>query len=203
MIRSSDTSLFGSSIAARSRWRRACGGSLVVAGFFAIPADAQELPDLQRELREMRQHYDAELKRLRRDYEARIDRLEKQVKAAEGAAAAHNAPSAMATAPPPPSPTPAPAEPAANAGLEQPPAPVLPPPAAPAPGGLASLASAFNPSIGVVLNGHLEAFSQNPNDYFIPKFALGNETSPGTRVPRSTNPMSTFRPMSTPICSAI
>jgi hypothetical protein len=88
----------------------------------------------------------------------------------------------MATAPPP-SPPPAPAEPAASAGLEQPPAPVLPPPAAPAPGGLASLASAFNPSIGVVLNGHLEAFSQNPNDYFIPGFALGNETSPGTRGP--------------------
>src|SRR5215831_17160485 len=70
MICSSDTSLFGSGIAARSRWRRACGGSLVVAGFFAIPADAQELPDLQRELREMRQHYDAELRRLRRDYES-------------------------------------------------------------------------------------------------------------------------------------
>src|SRR5215831_17385535 len=96
MIRSSDTSLFGSGIAARSHWRRACGGSLVVAGFFAIPAYAQELPDLQRELREMRQHYDAELKRLRRDYEARIDRLEKQVKAAEGTAAAHKAPSAIA-----------------------------------------------------------------------------------------------------------
>jgi len=45
------------------------------------------------------------------------------------------------------------------------------------------LASAFNPSIGVVLNGHLEAFSQNPNDYFIPGFALGDNTSPGTRGP--------------------
>src|SRR5262249_24302405 len=96
MIRSSDTSLFGSGIAARSRWRRACGGGLVVAGLFAVAADAQELPDLQRELREIRQHYDAELKRLRRDYEARIDRLEKQVKAAE--AAAHKAPSTVATA---------------------------------------------------------------------------------------------------------
>jgi len=37
---------------------------------------------LQRELRDIRQHYDAELKRLRRDYETRIERLEKQVKAA-------------------------------------------------------------------------------------------------------------------------
>jgi len=185
MICSSDTSLFGSGIAARSRWRRACSGGLLVAGFFAIPADAQELPDLQRELREMRQHYDAELKRLRRDYEARIDRLEKQVKAAESAASARKAPAPVAAAVPPPSaaPSPQPAEPAANAGLERPPEPVLPPPAAPAPGGLTSLVSAFNPSIGVVLNGHLEAFSQNPNDYFIRGFPLGDNTSPGTRGP--------------------
>src|SRR5262252_8244922 len=147
MIRSSETSRFGSGPAARSRWRRACGGSLVVAGGFAIPADAQELPDLQRELREMRQHYDAELKRLRRDYEARIDRLEKQVKAAQAAAAAHRAPAPVATAAPP-SLAETPAAPTANAGLEQPRVPVSPPPAAPASGGLASLASAFNPSIG-------------------------------------------------------
>src|SRR5215813_12920561 len=182
MICSRHASLLGSCIAARSRWRRACGGGLVVAGFFTVPADAQELPDLQRELREMRQHYDAELKRLRRDYEARIDRLEKQVKAAESTASARKAPAPVAAAVPPP-PLPAPPEPAANAGVEQPPAPVLPPPAPPAPGGLASLVSAFNPSIGVVLNGHLEAFSQNPNDYFIRGFPLGDNTSPGTRGP--------------------
>ena len=126
----------------------------------------------------MRQHYDAELKRLRRDYEARIDRLEKQVKAAESAASARKAPAPVATAVPPPLPAPTPAEPSANAGLEQPPAPGLPPPAVAAPGGLASLVSAFNPSIGVVLNGHLEAFSQNPNDYFIRGFPLGLECNP-------------------------
>src|SRR5215471_17564289 len=108
MIRSNETSLSGSCIAARGRWRRACGGGLVVAGFFTVPADAQELPDLQRELQEMRQHYDAELKRLRRDYEVRIDRLEKQVKAAQAAAAAHKAPAPEATtAPPSPAETPA------------------------------------------------------------------------------------------------
>jgi hypothetical protein len=182
MVHFNKTGLSGPGIEARGRWRRACCGSFVVAGFFAVPADAQEPPDLQRELREMRQHYDAELKRLRRDYEARIERLEKQVKAAESATAARKAPAPVAAAPPSPAPTPA--VPAANAGLEQPPpAPVLPPPAAPAPGGLASLASAFNPSIGVVLNGHLEAFSQNPNDYFIRGFALGDNISPGTRGP--------------------
>ena len=185
MICSSETSQFGSCFAVRGRWRRACGGGLVIAGFFAIPADAQELPDLQRELREMRQHYDAELKRLRRDYEARIDRLEKQVKAAAASPAARKAPSTVATAAPPPSPPRPrrPQSPRQMPGLEQPPAPVLPPPAVPAPGGLPALASAFNPSIGVILNGHLEAFSQNPNDYFIRGFALGDETSPGTRGP--------------------
>ncbi len=181
MIRLKETSLSGPSMAVRGRWRRACGGSLVVAGFFAVPADAQDLPDLQRELREMRQHYDAELKRLRRDYETRIERLEKQVKAAEGAPAAHKAPATVATSAPR-SPAPTPAAPAANTALEQPPTPVLPPPAVAAPGA-PSQASAFNPSIGVVLNGHLEAFSQNPNDYFIRGFALGDETSPGTRGP--------------------
>ena len=84
MIRLSETGPPGPCVTVRSHWRHACGG-LVVAGFFAVPADAQELPDLQRELREMRQHYDAELKRLRRDYEARIELLEKRVKAAEAA----------------------------------------------------------------------------------------------------------------------
>jgi hypothetical protein len=33
----------------------------------------------------------------------------------------------------------------------------------------------------VVLNGHLEAFSQNSNKYFIPGFPLGDDTNPGTR----------------------
>src|SRR5215471_16240003 len=138
MIRLSETGASGP-FAVRGHWRRACSGGLVVAGFFAVPADAQELPDLQRELREMRQHYDAELKRLRRDYEARIDRLEKQVKAAGEATrkapstvavAARKAPSAATAAPPTPSSAPTPAEPTTNAGLEQPPALGLPPPAA-------------------------------------------------------------------------
>src|SRR5215813_15597842 len=132
MICSSDTSLFGSGIAARSRWRRACGGGLVVAGFFTVPADAQELPDLQRELREMRQHYDAELKRLRRDYEARIDRLEKQVKAAESTASARKAPAPVAAAvPPPPLPAPprSPLQMLASSNLPRPSCRRQPPPA--------------------------------------------------------------------------
>ena len=180
MIRLKEPSPLGSYSAVRGSLRRACGGGLVVAGFLASPADAQEIQDVQRELRELRQHYDAELKRLRRDYEARIEKLEKQLKAASQAPAKAKTPSAV-EASSSPSPTPTPAAPSATAGLEQPATPVLPPPAAPAPGYAPTAASAFNPAIGVVLNGHLEAFSQNPNDYFIPGFALGNDTSPGTR----------------------
>src|SRR5262245_37381200 len=112
MLRLSETGLVGPCMAASGRWRRACGGGLVVAGFFAVPAAAPEIPDLQRELREMRQHYDAELKRWRRDYEARIDRLEKQVKAAESATSSRKAPAPAATAtPPPPSRPPPPRSP--------------------------------------------------------------------------------------------
>src|SRR5215831_1666464 len=163
---------------AHSGWRRACGG-LVLAGFLTGPADAQDVPDVQRELRELRQHYDAELKRLRREYEARIERLEKQVKAAVKAAPTAETTSTAAAAPPP-NPSPVPGGPGTSAALEQPPTPALPPPT-PAPGYAPTAASAFNPAIGVVLNGHLEAFSQNPNDYFIPGFSLGDDTSPGTR----------------------
>jgi hypothetical protein len=175
MIRFEKTGPFGSCVTARRHWRRACGGGLVVAGFLAVPADAQEIQDVKREIREMRQHYDTELKRLRRDYEARIERLEKQLKAAENRAAGAETPLAFA-APPPPGPAPLSSAPAESAAPEQPPAPAIT-----SPGGATSLASAFNPAIGVVLNGHLEAFSQNPNNYFIPGFALGDNTSPGTR----------------------
>src|SRR5215472_2142367 len=180
MIELRRTSPLRSCRTARGGWRRACGSGLVVAGFIATPAEAQDIQDVQRELRELRQHYDAELKRLRRDYEARIERLEKQLKTANRAPTAKTP--ATAEAVPPSSPSPAPGEPGASAALEQPPAP-SPPPAAPTPvpGYAPTAASAFNPAIGVVLNGHLEAFSQNPNDYFIPGFALGNDTSPGTR----------------------
>jgi hypothetical protein len=177
MIRLQQTGRFGSGAAARCRWRHACGTGLFIAGFVSTPADAQETQDLQRELREMRQHYDTELNRLRHEYEARIERLEKRVKAAEKAGVAAK-PLSPVAAVPPPSPTPAPA---ASAALEQPPVLVMPPPAFPAPGSAPSQASAFNPAIGVVLQGHFEAFSQNPNNYRIPGFALGDATSPGTR----------------------
>ena len=42
-------------------------------------------------------------------------------------------------------------------------------------------ASAFNPAIGVVLDGRFGAFSRNPSGYRIPGFQLGEEASPGQR----------------------
>lgn len=42
-------------------------------------------------------------------------------------------------------------------------------------------ASAFNPAIGVVLDGRFGGFSRNPSGYRIPGFQLGEEASPGQR----------------------
>ena len=53
--------------------------------------------------------------------------------------------------------------------------PVTPPRNAP------SSASAFNPAIGVVLDGRFSAFSQNPDRYFVKGFVRGDETGPGVR----------------------
>ena len=42
-------------------------------------------------------------------------------------------------------------------------------------------AGAFNPAIGVVLQGKASAFSQNPDTYRVRGFALGDEAGPGKR----------------------
>lgn len=44
-----------------------------------------------------------------------------------------------------------------------------------------TLANAFNPAIGAVLNGTYGQFDRKPDDYAIPGFALGEETGPGAR----------------------
>jgi len=41
--------------------------------------------------------------------------------------------------------------------------------------------NAFNPSIGLILNGTYSSFDNDPEDYEIPGFALGEETDPGAR----------------------
>jgi hypothetical protein len=65
---------------------------------------------------------------------------------------------------------------AQSAATPAPAAPAQVAPAAPA------SANAFNPAIGVVLDGKFGAFSQNPDNYRIPGFALGAESrTPGDR----------------------
>lgn len=179
------------------QWPAALGAGMIATIGLPLPSSAQTIAAVQRELTEMRRHYDAELKRLQRDYDARIRRLEGQLRAAQGKpspspvgpAEASVAPVATAT-PPPPSQAPlalpappavAPKTPAFTIGT--PPrepwaiGSVTPPSNAPA------AAGAFNPSIGVILQGTAGYFSQNPDTYRVKGFALGDEAGPGKRGP--------------------
>src|SRR5437763_16634354 len=70
-------------LAARRRWPVAISAGVIATTVFSLAGAAQNFEDVQRELTEMRRHYDAELKRLQRNYDARIQRLEAQLKAAE------------------------------------------------------------------------------------------------------------------------
>src|SRR5436190_7061561 len=81
-------------------WPAALGAGVVAAIALPLPGSAQSIADVQRELTEMRRHYDAELKRLQRDYDARIRRLEAQLKLAEKKPVPATASSATAPAEP-------------------------------------------------------------------------------------------------------
>jgi len=186
-------------LAVRRHWPVAISAGLIAVIVFSLPGAAQNLTDVQRELTEMRRHYDAELKRLQRNYNARIQRLEAQLKAAEktpiGAVAAQPAnppPAAARAAVMPPSPPPpevavsetAPAPAAPGFMIGTPPrepwpiGPVTPPPLANA----SASAGSFNPAIGVILQGKASAFSQNPDTYRVLGFPLGDEGRvPGKR----------------------
>src|SRR5689334_25416768 len=100
-------------LAARRHWPVAISAGVIATIGFSLPGAAQNLTDVQRELTEMRRHYDAELKRLQRDYDARIRRLEAQLKAAE------KKPITAAAAPP----AEPPREPTRGAAMSPPPAP--------------------------------------------------------------------------------
>src|SRR5215213_1998005 len=175
--------------AGRRTWPAAFGASLTAMLTVPLPAFAQTTADVQRELTQMKQQYEAELRRMRQDYDARLRRLEARLKPAErrlpaapkavpaaAAVAAVNAapPTPVATAAPPP----AAATPTSLVPPTQSPSigltfgtpsgepwaigPVVPPPAA--------SASAFNPSIGVVLQGTAGYLSKNPDTYFVRGF---------------------------------
>ena len=185
-------------LAARRRWPVAISAGVIAATGFSLPGAAQNLADVQRELTEMRRHYDAELKRLQRNYDARIQRLEAQLKAAE------KKPTTAAAAPPAEAST----EAARAAVTASPPAPeiavseALPAPAAsgftigtpprepwpigpatpPPPANASASAGSFNPAIGVILQGKASAFGQNPDTYRVLGFPLGAEGRvPGKR----------------------
>lgn len=95
----------------------------------------------------------SEIDEMRREYETRLNAMEERLKAAE--AAANSATRKAADA----------AQKAAAATSAPPP----PPPAAPA------SPSAFNPAIGVVLDGKFTSYGKNPDTYQIPGLPLGDE----------------------------
>jgi hypothetical protein len=177
------------------QWPAALGAGIIAIIGFPIPVSAQNIADVQRELTEMRRHYDAELKRLQRDYDARIRRLEGQLRAAQskpapvGPAAASFGPVATAGAPAAPPPPPVAATlpgsgPANTSGFT-----IGTPPREPWAIGLVTApvanpsasAGSFNPAIGVILQGKAGYFSQNPDTYRVKGFALGDEAGPGKR----------------------
>ena len=154
----------------------AAGAGFTAAVALSLPAAAQNMADLQREVAQMRVQYEAELKRLRQDYDARLRRLEARLKAAERKPVA--APAAPVAAVAPPLAAPPLAAPPLAAPTEPPPPPLAGPPPAPVSGAAASL---FNPAIGVVLNGRFAAFSKDPETYRVPGFQIGEEAGPGPR----------------------
>lgn len=149
-------------------WPAALGAGVIASIGFSPPGAAEDAADLRREMTQMRRQYDAELKRLRRDYAARLRRLESRIEEGE----AERRPSTLQATPPAASPGPV------ITAAPPAPEPVLTASPAPAP---AVTASAFNPAIGVVLNGQLAGFTRNPDSYRVPGFAIGEEAGPGTR----------------------
>ena len=69
--------------AGRRTWPAAFGAGLTAVLAVPVPASSQTVSDVQRELNQMKQQYEAELRRMRQDYDARLRRLETRLKAAE------------------------------------------------------------------------------------------------------------------------
>jgi hypothetical protein len=132
----------------------------VAAGIGGGPAAAQDakLQTIQREIQEMRRQYDAQFDQMRRNYETRLQEMEVRLKSAESAAAIAASEASQPAA--------------SQAGAA---------PAATTPSSPAASANAFNPAIGVVLDGKYGIFSKNPATYSIPGFALGESATPGDR----------------------
>ena len=149
-----------------SRLGLAASGVAVVLG--AASAKADDLSDMRREMQAMQRQYQAALTKLQHDYEAKLQAMEKRLDAAEGKATAatqkaDDAQKAAAAA------QTAAAEPASAPGAGG--------------GGPPSSAAAFNPAIGVVLDGKGMVSNHNPNSWRLPGFALGDQAKPPPRGP--------------------
>src|SRR5713101_679113 len=139
----------------------ACGLPLLLGTMAAAPAAADELSDMRQDIQQMRQQYEGELQRLQKSYEIKLQQMEQRLKVAEDKADA--------------------AQKAAEAALQPPIAAAPWPQAAPAPtpgGSAPASAGAFNPAIGVVLQGQATSQSLSPDSYRLPGFALGDSAGP-------------------------
>lgn len=126
---------------------------LILVAFFIGPALQARAGDDKDELAEIR----AEMERMKKAYEAeiarlegRIDELESRQEATETTVADNNQAKYQAVSPP-----------AGNASRAS------------------GDSNAFNPAIGVIFNGRVSAFRQDPEMYFLPGFPLGGEGGPG------------------------
>src|SRR5258707_9792348 len=144
----------------------AWGLRFLLAPWAGPPAAADELSDMRQDIQQMRQQYEGELQRLQKSYEIKLQQMEQRLKVAEDKADA--------------------AQKAAEAALQLPIAAAPWPQAAPAPtpgGSAPASAGAFNPAIGVVLQGQATSQSLRPDSYRLPGFALGHSARPLPRGP--------------------
>jgi hypothetical protein len=148
--------------------RRAARGSVVLVPLlWPHAAKADDLASIRQAMQAMQHQYQAELAKLQHGYDQKMRAMERRVedaekKAAAATATATEAQHALASAQAAPAPQPATPAPANNAP---------------------SAANAFNPAIGVVLDGKAMGSSHNPNTWRVPGFALGDEAKPPPRGP--------------------
>ena len=192
-------------VASSTPWRPVLARGLILGLPFAglmlgpLPARAQEdlqsiRREMRREMEEMQRQHEADMKKLQQQYDERLKRMEERLDAAQRATAAAQAKAdqaqktAQAKAPAPQAQTPAAQPPTRTVATQTPPsspapqaAPETPPPTEAPAGSTTASASAFNPAIGVVLDGKFMGARRNPNSYSMPGFALGDEAKPPPR----------------------
>ncbi|MBI3507202.1 MAG: hypothetical protein HY059_20395 [Proteobacteria bacterium] len=136
----------------------------------AAAAQSPSLDAVMRELRQMRAEQDTQIERMRAAYESRLGALEERLRAAEGASTTARDDATKA------------AETARRAEVSAKAAQATAASPAPTGGGQTQAsASAFNPAMGVVLNGTFAKSKRDPSTYRVPGFALGGEASPTRR----------------------